>query len=368
MKKINLSKFKITQKGLYWALIITFSLLYLCVGFVSTLHSITFFHLANSLGLAILLGVTYELGQASVLFSILLTKNKDNYLPWGLMFLLTALQVTANVYASFKYMVGGASTDWMYWQKSILFGVQASSPEMYQVIISWISGALLPVVALGMTALVAQNLNLMNKENEESSKSDNKLEDDNNSNLITSGKYIDIEDSGIGGEPTIEEEKLISDFINNDKKTEEDILDEDVSNLIPEEKDAEEQYHEAKLKEQFEKDLIIPKKTKKKIKPIKKIEKNIKSKPSISKKEKAVSTTPKTKRIKVSTEKKEAKRLPEDAKESVIKDFINNTTKSEELTSESLLVPPELKTPYINNGVEVIDAKVVPTPPEVKKN
>jgi hypothetical protein len=170
MKLFNLKKFKITHKGLYWGLIITFALLYLCVGFVSTLHSITFFGLANSIGLAILLGLTYEVGQASVLFSILMTRNKDKFLPWALMFLLTALQVTANVYASFKFMANSGSNDWTYWQKSILFGVQAANPEMYQVIISWIAGALLPVVALGMTALVAQNIKLMTEEDEEKPK------------------------------------------------------------------------------------------------------------------------------------------------------------------------------------------------------
>lgn len=162
--KLNLSKFKITNKGLYWGLIVTFALLYLFVGFVSTLHSITFFNLANTMSLAILLGVTYEIGQASVLFSILMTKNKDKFLPWALMFLLTALQVTANVYASFKFMATSGSNDWMYWQKSILIGVQAENAEMYQVIISWIAGALLPIVALGMTALVAQNIKLMTEE------------------------------------------------------------------------------------------------------------------------------------------------------------------------------------------------------------
>lgn len=168
MKLFNLSKFKITHKGLYWGLIITFALLYLCVGFVSTLHSITFFGLANTLGLAVLLGLTYEVGQASVLFSILMSeKNKNRFLPWALMFLLTALQVTANVYASFKFMANSGSNDWQYWQKSILIGVQAANPEMYQVIISWIAGALLPVVALGMTALVAQNMRFIAEEDEE---------------------------------------------------------------------------------------------------------------------------------------------------------------------------------------------------------
>ena len=154
------------SKKLYWGLIITFFVLYFCVGFVSTLHSITFFELANSLWMAVLLGITYEVGQASVLFSILMTKNNQKFLPWALMFLLTALQVTANVYASFKFMDGSGSMDWQYWQRAILFWMETDSPEMFKVVISWITGALLPIVALGMTALVAENLKLKDEEEE----------------------------------------------------------------------------------------------------------------------------------------------------------------------------------------------------------
>lgn len=155
-----MKKFLEKGKKLYWWLIGTFAVLYLAVAFVSTLHAITFFQLANTLGLAILLGAAYEIGQAAVLFSILMSQNRNRLLAWGMMFLLTALQVTANVYASFKFIDGSGSNDWTYWQRAILFGVQAENDEMYKVIISWISGALLPIVALGMTALVADNIRM----------------------------------------------------------------------------------------------------------------------------------------------------------------------------------------------------------------
>ena len=163
-----MGKFKITNRGLYWGLIATFIALYALVAFVSTLHAVDFFRLANIGALAILLGIAYEVGQATVLFSILMTKNKEKFLPWLLMILLTALQVTANVYASFKHMSLSGNQDWTYWYTSILkiFGVQGGSAETYQVIISWISGALLPIVALGMTALVAQNIKLITEEDE----------------------------------------------------------------------------------------------------------------------------------------------------------------------------------------------------------
>jgi hypothetical protein len=158
------------SKGLYWGLIITFFVLYFLVGFVSTLHSITFFQLANTMWMAVLLGITYEVGQAAVLFSILMSDNAKKILPWLLMFLLTALQVTANVYASFKFMDSSGSNDWTFWQRSILFWLEADGPEMFKVIISWITGALLPIVALGMTALVAENLKLKDEQNEEKPK------------------------------------------------------------------------------------------------------------------------------------------------------------------------------------------------------
>jgi hypothetical protein len=173
---------KVKNRGLYWALIGTFTLLYLAVAFVSTLHAITFFQLANASGLAILLGSAYEIGQASVLFGILMSENRNRVLSWVMMLLLTALQITANVYASFKYMDVNGGNNWTYWQRSILFWVQADSPEMYKVIISWVQGALLPLVSLGMTALVADNIRLARGEhlqkNDDNDSDDEKLEDE----------------------------------------------------------------------------------------------------------------------------------------------------------------------------------------------
>jgi len=402
MKKLNLSKVKITNKGLYWGLITTFAVLYLCVGFVSTLHSITFFRLANTLGLAVLLGLTYEIGQASVLFSILMTKNKDKFLPWALMFLLSALQITANVYASFKFMATSGSTDWQYWQKSILIGVQATNAEMYQVIISWIAGALLPIVALGMTALVAQNIKLVEEEKEEKkvgSIPDEEVDEVINNevekklqefmgkmktpvtDLEKPSEYIDFNETGIGGEPTAEEEQLISDFNHADKEVEEDLLDEEVerlSNLIPE----------------------SPPEIVETLPPI------VKKKPGRPPKDKSKVTAPKKEKELLPNE-KEAVEVPQNQKQNVnplllepekiepaksieevikpsigdeviallekkekdkIKDSITEQAKDEEMKRQASLVPPEILTPYLESGVEVIDAKAIPKPGEKKKS
>jgi len=198
------------NKILYWSLIATFGILWLTVAFVSTLHAITFFQLTNVLGLAILLGVAFEIGQATVLFSILMTENRNRLLAWGMMFLLTALQVTANVYASFKFLDGSGSNEWILWQRSILFAVEAESPEMYKVIISWISGALLPVIALGMTALVAENIRLSKGEDiaeeiKESKEIDEKKLNEKEDEFDY--RLLDLQDKPIEKEK--EEEKIV---------------------------------------------------------------------------------------------------------------------------------------------------------------
>lgn len=150
---------------LYKWLIVTFIVLYAATAFVSFYHSITFFGIANAVWLSIILSAVAEIGQASVLFSLLLTKNKNNFLAWTVMFLLTALQIVGNVVSSFKYISELNSMDFTYFQNSILFWVTNTDAKMFKVIISWITGGILPVIALSMTALVADNLKLREEDN-----------------------------------------------------------------------------------------------------------------------------------------------------------------------------------------------------------
>lgn len=154
--------------ALYKWLIITFIALYAGTAFVSFYHSITFFNIANSVWLSVILSLIAEIGQASVLFSLLLTKNKNNALAWTVMFLLTALQIVGNVVSSYKYISVSSSIDFTYFQKSILFWVSNTNETTFKVIIAWITGGILPIIALSMTALVADNLKLREEESENS--------------------------------------------------------------------------------------------------------------------------------------------------------------------------------------------------------
>lgn len=135
-------------------LAILFSILYLAVGFVSVYHAINFFSISNEPWLAIILAIAFEVGQAAVLFSLLINKDKKRIMPWILMGVLTAVQVLGNIYSSYQYMVINNMDLIKYFTDSVLFFVKDPNPQVNQVMISYITGAILPIVALCMTSMV----------------------------------------------------------------------------------------------------------------------------------------------------------------------------------------------------------------------
>lgn len=154
---------KTNKSYLYNAFIIGFIILYAVTAFISFFHCIQFCLVGNVMWMAVLLSGAFEVGQSLCLASILLTDNKKTTVPWILMSLLTMVQVSGNVFSVYKYMVESNSNFYIYIQKSLLFWIEGISPDMILVVISWILGALLPIVALLMTDMIANNLKLKNK-------------------------------------------------------------------------------------------------------------------------------------------------------------------------------------------------------------
>lgn len=154
---------KTNKSYLYNAFIIGFIILYAVTAFISFFHCIQFCLVGNVMWMAVLLSGAFEVGQSLCLASILLTDNKKTTVPWILMSLLTMVQVSGNVFSVYKYMVESGSNFYIYIQKSLLFWIEGISPDMILVVISWILGALLPIVALLMTDMIANNLKLKNK-------------------------------------------------------------------------------------------------------------------------------------------------------------------------------------------------------------
>lgn len=156
-------------------LTILFSILYLAVGFVSVYHSINFFTISNEPWLAVILAIAFEIGQAAVLFSLLTNKEKKKVMPWILMGVLTAVQVLGNVYSSYQYMVINNPDLIKYFTDSVLFFVKDPNPQVNQVMISYITGAILPIVALCMTSMIVDVSGAENKKEEK--KEENKIEE-----------------------------------------------------------------------------------------------------------------------------------------------------------------------------------------------
>lgn len=144
-------------------LTILFSILYLAVGFVSVYHAINFFAISNESWLAIILAIAFEIGQAAVLFSLLVNKSKKT-MPWILMTVLTAVQILGNVYSSYQYAAINSVEEIKYFTDSVLFYLQDPDPKVNQVMISYITGAILPIVALCMTSMIVNVSGVDNKE------------------------------------------------------------------------------------------------------------------------------------------------------------------------------------------------------------
>lgn len=143
-----------------------FAILYISVAFVSTFHAISFFGLANAMWIAVMLAITFEIGQAAVLFSILTNATKSKVIPWILMTVLTIVQVLGNVYSSYQYLITNSESLLRYFKEPIFVWMDMPDQQC-NVILTYIIGAILPIVSLLMTSMVTGYLN-----NE-----DNKIED-----------------------------------------------------------------------------------------------------------------------------------------------------------------------------------------------
>ena len=146
-------------------MIALFCVLYLAVGFVSTYHAVSFFSMSNAGWLAVILAVAFEIGQAAVLFSLLTSKTKK-VMPWILMGVLTLVQVLGNVFSSYQYMMINSTEQIKYFTDSVLFFLQDPDPKVNQVMISYITGAILPIVSLCMTSMVVNVAGLEHTEDQ----------------------------------------------------------------------------------------------------------------------------------------------------------------------------------------------------------
>ena len=130
------------ENGLKYFIIGTFITLYFIVSVISTIHVIDFFTLSNPSWLAISLAIAFEIGAAASLASLIALEKMSKTLVWGLFITLTLMQMMGNTYYAFTNL-----HDFQSWVD--LFGLTEEEPIYQKRILSIISGAVLPLVALG---------------------------------------------------------------------------------------------------------------------------------------------------------------------------------------------------------------------------
>tara|TARA_R110000782_G_scaffold198489_1_gene287506 strand:- start:1849 stop:2976 length:1128 start_codon:yes stop_codon:yes gene_type:complete len=120
----------------------TFVSLYILVSVVSTIHVIDFFELSNPRWMAITLAIGFELGAAASLAALITLDKMNKTLVWALFIVITGMQIQGNMYFAFEHLV-----DFESWSE--LFNLIEEELLYQKRIISVVSGAILPLVALG---------------------------------------------------------------------------------------------------------------------------------------------------------------------------------------------------------------------------
>ena len=125
-----------------WSIISIFVGLYSLVSIISTIHVIEFFRLSNPEWLAVTLAIAFEIGAAASLAAIVILDKTSKSLVWMLFLLITLMQMMGNMYYAYVHLV-----DFKSWSE--LFGIMEEEIIFQKRILSIVSGAILPVVALG---------------------------------------------------------------------------------------------------------------------------------------------------------------------------------------------------------------------------
>jgi uncharacterized membrane protein len=130
------------NKFVHRSIIVTFVSLYLLVSVISTIHVIDFFLLSNPYWLAVSLAIGFELGAAASLASLVILDKMNKTLVWILFGAITLMQMQGNMYYAFSHM-----ENFQGWSE--LFGLIEEDIIYQKRILAAVSGAILPLVALG---------------------------------------------------------------------------------------------------------------------------------------------------------------------------------------------------------------------------
>ena len=130
------------ERLLHYSIISIFCSLYFLVATISMINSVAFFDLSHSGLMSWSLAIGFEIGAAASLAAIVILEKTNKSMVWFLFLLLTSFQMMANSFHAFINL-----EDYMGWIE--LFGLEEAEPLFQKRILSIVSGAILPLIALG---------------------------------------------------------------------------------------------------------------------------------------------------------------------------------------------------------------------------
>lgn len=184
----------------------TFVSLYLLVSIISTIHVIEFFKLSNPYWLAVSLAIGFELGAAASLASLIILDKMNKTLVWMLFGTITLMQMQGNMYYAFVHM-----ENFQGWSE--LFGLIEEDIVYQKRVLSAVSGAILPLVALGFIKSLVDYVKPQSEKSESEVKEEIKIEEITEENKEEIYTAEDLEETkewdetlmdGLEDEPVVE--------------------------------------------------------------------------------------------------------------------------------------------------------------------
>ena len=154
----------------------TFVSLYILVSSVSTIHSIEFFRLSNPEWLAVTLALGFEIGAAASLASLIILDKMNKTIVWSLFITITLMQMQGNMFHAFINL-----SDFSSWSE--LFNLIEEDLIYQKRILAFVSGAILPLIALGFIKSLVDYIKPEDEDNETLTSGvmdDNMLSESNN--------------------------------------------------------------------------------------------------------------------------------------------------------------------------------------------
>ena len=242
-----MNKKKIT-KYIYIGL---FAALYLSVALVSGIHAVAFFSLANAPALGVMLAITFEIGQAAVLFSLLTNPNqRKKIMTWVQLSIFTLVQILGNVYSSYKYIVSNSMENLRFFKEPVFIWTDLPD-QMCNVIITYLVGGILPISALLLTEMLTSYLYKEEENKVQELERQEEIKEDKKEDKKEELENEQVQEQTNQKEETIKEYEQNNERYNNRSKESEGVVngtDEgDTQNLTKEEA----KFKEPNLKSQF---------------------------------------------------------------------------------------------------------------------